>query len=300
MRRLDLTIVGVRRVKLWDGRTTRTRLAIVDGRRVRVWGYGTVPAGLATRRQLRRLELTPGGQRADDIVWFNGGLAWGWLYRVDLAQPKRPATPAQMAAIARANTARRTCQGCGTDTGRYLTPGQRLCGDCGPATVAKVIALRADRAGYPPDWPAISARIRFDRAKGRCECRGECGQPHSATSPAAASSDRRNGGAGNGGRPSRCRARHHAPHPETGAWVLLATAHLDHDPANCDPANLRAMCQACHTGYDADHHAQTRARTRTHTGAGSLTGAVPQAANRWLSRRLKDRQTRRPDPRTAA
>lgn len=41
----------------------------------------------------------------------------------------------------------------------------------------------------------------------------------------------------------------------------LAVAHLDHTPENCDPDNLRAMCQACHLTYDAAHHAATRART---------------------------------------
>jgi hypothetical protein len=28
---------------------------------------------------------------------------------------------------------------------------------------------------YPVDWPQLSAMIRFERAKGRCEC---CGRPH--------------------------------------------------------------------------------------------------------------------------
>lgn len=32
----------------------------------------------------------------------------------------------------------------------------------------------------------------------------------------------------------------------------------DHQPENCDPANLMAMCQACHLAYDRDHHADTR------------------------------------------
>jgi len=40
--------------------------------------------------------------------------------------------------------------------------------------------------------------------------------------------------------------------------VVLTVAHLDHQPENCDPANLMAMCQACHLAYDRDHHADTR------------------------------------------
>ena len=57
---------------------------------------------------------------------------------------------------------------------------------------------------------------------------------------------------------SRCRAVHREPHPSTGSAVVLTVAHLDHQPENCDPANLMAMCQACHLAYDRDHHADTR------------------------------------------
>lgn len=45
--------------------------------------------------------------------------------------------------------------------------------------------------------------------------------------------------------------------------VVLTTAHLDHVPEHLDDDNLRAMCQGCHLHYDRDHHAETRARTRT-------------------------------------
>lgn len=35
-----------------------------------------------------------------------------------------------------------------------------------------------NRGRYPKDWKAISERIRFVRAKGQCECTGECGDDH--------------------------------------------------------------------------------------------------------------------------
>ena len=35
-----------------------------------------------------------------------------------------------------------------------------------------------NRRRYPKDWKAISARVRFERAGGRCECSGECGDDH--------------------------------------------------------------------------------------------------------------------------
>lgn len=44
--------------------------------------------------------------------------------------------------------------------------------------------------------------------------------------------------------------------------IVLTIAHLDHVPENCDPANLRALCQRCHLRYDAAHHAETARATR--------------------------------------
>lgn len=44
--------------------------------------------------------------------------------------------------------------------------------------------------------------------------------------------------------------------------IVLTIAHLDHQPENCDPANLRAWCQMHHLRYDAAHHAETARATR--------------------------------------
>ena len=96
-----------------------------------------------------------------------------------------------------------------------------------------------NRARYPRDWKALSRSIREDRAGLRCECAGECGRGHDG----------------------RCTAIHAHPHPVTGSRVILTVAHLNHTPEDCDPANLRALCQACHLAYDSQHHAETRART---------------------------------------
>lgn len=48
-----------------------------------------------------------------------------------------------------------------------------------------------------------------------------------------------------------CRARNGLAHPVTGSLVVLTIAHLDHQPENCKPENLRAWCQRCHNTYDA-------------------------------------------------
>ena len=104
-------------------------------------------------------------------------------------------------------------------------------------------------ARYPADWPAISAWIRHTRALGHCECEGECGR---------------------GTHTGRCPNRQGQPAYGTGSKVVLTTAHLDHTPENCDPANLRAMCQGCHLHYDREHHAQTAARTRAAAAAAGM------------------------------
>lgn len=44
--------------------------------------------------------------------------------------------------------------------------------------------------------------------------------------------------------------------------IVLTIAHLDHQPENCDPDNLRALCQMHHLRYDAIHHAETARATR--------------------------------------
>ena len=92
------------------------------------------------------------------------------------------------------------------------------------------------RARYPRYWSALSRLIRWGRAKGRCECTGDCGLDH-------------------GG---KCSALHGEAHPATGSRVVLTTAHLDHTPEHCTLTNLKAMCQRCHLRYDAAHHRRTR------------------------------------------
>jgi hypothetical protein len=44
--------------------------------------------------------------------------------------------------------------------------------------------------------------------------------------------------------------------------IVLTTAHLDHVPEHCDPANLLALCQRHHLAYDQVHHSQTAYMSR--------------------------------------
>ena len=103
-----------------------------------------------------------------------------------------------------------------------------------------------NRARYPKDWPAISRRIR-ERAGNRCE-----------GSPAF----------------PECRAVNGEPHPVTGSRVVLTVAHLDHQPENCDDANLRAWCQKCHNIYDLPmRRAGVTSRARAERAGGDLFAA---------------------------
>jgi len=92
--------------------------------------YRQAPAGLFTVRQLRSEGLRPGGQDiAAQILWRRGKRV-AYLYRADLAKPKRTATPAQRAAIARALRARRTCPECHQVREYYIPRRQGECFDC--------------------------------------------------------------------------------------------------------------------------------------------------------------------------
>jgi hypothetical protein len=92
--------------------------------------YKTAPTDLATSRQLRKLGLRPAGQPiAAQILWRKGKRV-AYLYRIDLARPKRTATPAQLVAIDKALTARRTCSTCGQVKPYYIPRRYGECYDC--------------------------------------------------------------------------------------------------------------------------------------------------------------------------
>ncbi|MFH8753345.1 RRQRL motif-containing zinc-binding protein [Streptomyces rimosus] len=81
------------------------------------------PKGLVTRRQLREKGLSPGGHGPVAVLrckacayrpqWLCIHPTRAWLYRVDLARPKRKPSLAQEEALDRAMAARQTCPVCG-------------------------------------------------------------------------------------------------------------------------------------------------------------------------------------------
>ncbi|MFD8731986.1 RRQRL motif-containing zinc-binding protein [Streptomyces sp. NPDC059611] len=84
---------------------------------------GAVPEGLATRRALREMGLSPGDNTGPVAIlrcrlcatrpnWSCRHPTRGFLLRVDLARPKRVPTLAQELALDRALAARSTCPKC--------------------------------------------------------------------------------------------------------------------------------------------------------------------------------------------
>lgn len=141
--------------------------------------------------------------------------------------------------------------------------------------------LAANRARYPANWPQVSVS-RKEIAGWRCEWPGCCARQY-----AVGHWDLRDGvwvwlpmrgsaaleAAGEGLRwPSLERwtcseARDFAASAYPGEGrpaivIVLTVGHLDHQPENCDPSNLRAWCQRHHLAYDAKHHRETAFWTR--------------------------------------
>ena len=107
---------------------------------------------------------------------------------------------------------------------------------------------------YPIDWEQLSRSIRFSRAGGRCE---RCARPHLQRVPhlgdgrwwdATARCWRSDTGKQIMVRDAELLAKAQM------TYVVLACAHLDHEPGNNRPANLAALCQRCHMLHDAVEH----------------------------------------------
>lgn len=111
-------------------------------------------------------------------------------------------------------------------------------------------------AKYPPDWKAVIRPRIMARARNQCE---ECGVANYSTVLSKS-------------RTMLCDPRpyrdaiqnvscYHEPE-ERAVVIVLTIAHLDHDITNNADSNLKALCQRCHLGYDAVHHATNSRRTR--------------------------------------
>lgn len=96
------------------------------------WKYGSAPAGLLTRRQMRTLGLAPGGAApVAQVVWrHRRHEIRAQLWDHSELVPKRTASPAQLAALGRAMAARRWCPTCARDVGYCIQTSVGECVDC--------------------------------------------------------------------------------------------------------------------------------------------------------------------------
>jgi len=128
-----------------------------------------------------------------------------------------------------------------------------------------------NRHRYPADWPQIRLRI-LSRAGYRCEHPG-CRARHHAVGEwvktpqgdrfKPTGGNRAHDQAGRGLLPYlEARALASASLHARLVVIVLTIAHLDHQPENCHPDNLRALCQRHHLSHDAQHHRQTAYATR--------------------------------------
>jgi|GEM_PF-358813 len=104
------------------------------------------------------------------------------------------------------------------------------------------------RARYPDDWATIALRVKH-QAQWCCqECQRPCRQP---SEPLAAFQQR-----------VQQWRRSRTPLPEkfeaAPRRYLLTVAHLDQQPHNQDPSNLKALCTVCHLQFDSRFRAKQR------------------------------------------
>jgi hypothetical protein len=111
---------------------------------------------------------------------------------------------------------------------------------------------------YPRNWPELSRRIRFERAGGECE---RCHRPHGMELrclPDGRWYDPRLGTWRDGrGKPARWPDLEDMTRQRT-TRVVLAAAHVNHDPTRSGRRNLRAWCQRCHLQHDRTWHLAQR------------------------------------------
>ena len=120
---------------------------------------------------------------------------------------------------------------------------------------------------YPIDWPQLSRWVRFERARGLCE---HCRRPHGWVVQCLADGRWALDGRWHDAKGRRA-ALPASLHGLRSTRVILAAAHLDHDPTHNHRGNLASLCQRCHMLHDRPHHlAQRRLRHLRSLAVGDL------------------------------
>jgi hypothetical protein len=142
--------------------------------------------------------------------------------------------------------------------------------------------MPVDMSRYPAQWKQISERIRFERARNRCEW---CGVLNGAIGYRLDDGTFHQLARGKGDAGMEVEAA--ALDGEHIITIVLTVAHLGtqlpdgspgdkHNKLDVRDENLAALCQRCHLLYDLDDHIANRRRTMarrkadTHKDAGQL------------------------------
>jgi hypothetical protein len=125
-----------------------------------------------------------------------------------------------------------------------------------------------NRKLYAVNWEEISRRIRFERAKGRCE---SCGVRHGVIGARDLGGEWHDEADIHTMNSSEGVARFGEEFPDM-IRIVLTCAHLDHDTTNNDEANLQALCQRCHNRLDMPMRQRHARETRLAKKRAALVG----------------------------
>ena len=100
-----------------------------------------------------------------------------------------------------------------------------------------------NRARYPKNWPQVADAIRA-RAGNRCQWCGARNHWYVLR--------------GLTGQVEEQQITFFRIGKRESIRVIVTVAHLNHEPEDCRPENLAALCQSCHNRYDAKHRALNR------------------------------------------
>lgn len=118
-----------------------------------------------------------------------------------------------------------------------------------------------DRSRYPANWDAIALAVKDEAAWGCANCGRPCRQPGEEWHYFAVEAS----------------AMGWADDLDHLHRFVLTVAHLDQNPANNDPANLRALCSVCHLRHDAPYRFANSQAKRERAGQLPLLGGAIDA-----------------------
>ena len=130
------------------------------------------------------------------------------------------------------------------------------------------------RARYPEDWDTIALRIKHEANWCCQQCQRPCRKP---SEPLAAFQQRvqqwrrwqsHSKGVSRTPRPAK--------YEEAPRRYLLTVAHLDQQPHNQDPGNLKALCTVCHLQFDSRFRAKQRRLKAEFLGQLCIDDAWPE------------------------